>query len=185
MEKVFSAEDLDQTLKVTQPTGWLALLIIAVLILATLVWSLTGSLSVKVGAAGILLEDTDGRQKAAIFLPLSEQTEVSPGMPVQITPAGFSPQEYGYLLGIVSSVSRYPLSLQNLTTLLKNDALAAIFCQSGPQYLATIELQNDDGHKNYTWTSGQTLPVSTGTLLQANIIVSEKKPIALLMPGGN
>jgi HlyD family secretion protein len=182
MKKAFTADELDKVMQVTRPTGWLALLVIGVIILAALVWSITGNLSIKVTAGGVILDNTDSGQQAVLFLPLAKQENVRPGMGVQMTLSGLPPQQYGYLLGTVHSVSQYPMTAQNLSDVLKNDALAAIFSQSGPEIMVTVSLQLKDSTKDYTWTTGRSAPISSGTLLQASIVVDEKRPIALLLP---
>jgi HlyD family secretion protein len=182
MNKAFTADDLDKVMQVTRPTGWLALLVVGVIILAALVWSITGNLSIKVTAAGIILDNAGAGQQAVLFLPLAKQENIRQGMRVQMTLSGLPPQQYGYLLGTVSSVSQYPLTAQNMSDVLKNDAMVAIFSQSGPEIMVTISLQLEDGTKDYSWTSGRSAQVSSGTLLQASIIVDEKRPIALLLP---
>jgi HlyD family secretion protein len=182
MNKAFTADELDKVMQVTRPTGWLALLVIGVILLAFLVWSITGNLSIKVTAGGVMLDNTDAGQQAVLFLPLAKQENVRPGMKVQMMLSGLPPQQYGYLLGTVRSVSQYPLTAQNMSDVLKNDALVAIFSQSGPEIMVTISLQLEDGAKDYAWTTGRSAQISSGTLLQASIVVDEKRPIALLLP---
>jgi hypothetical protein len=182
LDKTFSADELDKVMQVTRPTGWLALLVMGVIICAALAWGVLGSLSIKVAAGGVILDNSQGGQQAALFLPLASKENVKPGMKVQIAPAGLAPQQYGYLLGDVVDVSQYPLTRQNLTDVLGNSALAEIFSQDGPEVMITVKLQPDSRGGSYAWTTGRTAQVSSGTLLQASIIVDEKRPIALLLP---
>jgi hypothetical protein len=182
LEKAFTANELDKVMQVTRPTGWLALLAVAVFIIAALVWGITGSLNVNVAASGIILDNTGGGQQAVLFLPLAQQESVRPGMKVQMTLAGLPPQNYGYLLGAVQTVSQYPLTSQNMADVLKNDALAEIFNRSGPEIKVTVELQHDAVAGDYAWTIGKHSQVISGTLLQAIITLEEKRPITFLLP---
>lgn len=181
--KDFTADDLDQVMPVTRPTGWLALLIIALIIGAALTWSILGSLSIKVPASGIILDKVGGGQQVALFLPLSSKENVKPGMTVQMAPAGFPPQQYGYLLGTVKNVGQYPLTVQSLIDVLKNEALVEYFNQGGPEVIVNIDLQPGSHTGSYAWTISQNVPIYSGILLQANIIVGEQKPITLILPG--
>jgi HlyD family secretion protein len=183
LNKVFAADDLDKTMQVTRPTGWLALLVIGVVIAAAFTWSLTSTLSIKIGANGVILDDGHGRQQAALFVLLAKEKSVRPGMKVLMTPAGFSPQQYGYLLGTVRSAGQYPLTSQTMAEILKNDALEAVFKQDGPTILVTVELQRNAAATGHAWTGRRDLSISSGTLVQANIVVDEKRPIELLLPG--
>jgi len=182
MDKTFTAEDLNTMMQVTKPTGWLALLVIGVIIAAVLVWSILGNLSIKVTAGGVILDNAGSGQQAVLFLPLADKENVKQGMKVQITPVGFPPQEYGYLLGNVIDVGQYPLTIQGMSDVLQNDSLVAVFSGNGLEVLVTVELQPGSNTGIYAWTLGRSAQVLSGTLLQANIIIDEKKPIELLLP---
>ena len=184
MNKAFTAEELDKTMQVTRPTGWLALLAMGVIIAAGFAWGIAGKLSVKVVADGVILDDGNGGQQAVLFIPLAKQKSVRPGMKVQMAPAGLSPQQHGYLLGTVRNTGQYPLTSQNMTEILKNDGLEAVFKRDGLVVLVNVELQRTAASTGYAWTGGGNAPVSSGTLVQAGIIVDEKRPIELLLPGG-
>jgi len=184
LNKTFAADDLDQRMQVTRPTGWLALLVLGAVIAIALAWSLTGNLSIRVGARGVLLDNGTGSLEAIAFIPLAKQKSVRPGMKVRMTPDGLPPQQYGYLLGIVRVVGQYPQTSKSMADILKNDGLVAVFQQDGPMIAANIELQRNAFGTGYEWTGNRNAPVSSGTLLQADILVDEKKPIRLLLPGG-
>jgi hypothetical protein len=55
LEKLSSPEQLDQLLKVTSPKGWLALLGLAVLIGAVVIWGISGSIPSTIKGEGILI----------------------------------------------------------------------------------------------------------------------------------
>ena len=55
LEKLASPERLDVMMKVTSPAGWLALVGISAMISVIIVWSIIGSISIKVQGKGILI----------------------------------------------------------------------------------------------------------------------------------
>jgi biotin-dependent enzyme len=55
LEKLSSPEQLDQLLRITSPKGWLALLGIAALIGAVIIWSIVGSIPSTIKGEGILI----------------------------------------------------------------------------------------------------------------------------------
>ena len=55
LEKLSSPERLDVMMQVTSPMGWLALWTIATALAAIIVWSVVGSISIKVAGKGILI----------------------------------------------------------------------------------------------------------------------------------
>jgi hypothetical protein len=183
LNKVFAADELDKTMQVTRPTGWLALLVMGVVIAAAFAWSLIATLSIKIGANGVILDNGHSGQQAALFVPLAKAKSVKPGMKVLMEPAGLSPQQYGYLLGTVRAVGQYPLTSQNMAEILKNDALEAVFKPEGPAILVNVELQRNASAAGHAWTGRRNMSISSGTLVQAGIVVDEKRPIELLLPG--
>ncbi len=57
LERLSSPEQLDTMIKVTSPRGWLILLAIGCILMASVYWSLFGSLPSKIIGQGILLRD--------------------------------------------------------------------------------------------------------------------------------
>ena len=55
LERLSSPEQLDQAMKVTRPTGWLALGSLAGLLLAALGWGFFGGISEKVSGMGVFI----------------------------------------------------------------------------------------------------------------------------------
>jgi hypothetical protein len=186
LKKAFSNEGLDGMMRVTKPSGWVALAVIGLLICAALVWGVLGSLEIKYSARGILLEDgATGREKAVLFLPLAEKYLVRPQYEVYLSPSGFPSDRYGYLLGRVREVGNTALSQQNMMDILKNEALVSLFYSTGPQVLVTVDLQPGTVLGVYRWTSQREQPaaISPGSLTQASIVIERKPPLALLLPG--
>lgn len=56
LDRLASPEQLDQTLRVTDARGWIALSAVGLLLAAALVWSVTGTLPHKVAGAGMLVK---------------------------------------------------------------------------------------------------------------------------------
>lgn len=54
LEKISSPEQLDKALTVTSPASWIVLLGIAVIVVASIVWSILGTIPVTVSAQGII-----------------------------------------------------------------------------------------------------------------------------------
>ena len=55
LDKLSSPEQLDVMMQVTSPMGWLALWTIGAVLAAIIVWSVVGSISIKVSGKGILI----------------------------------------------------------------------------------------------------------------------------------
>lgn len=55
MEKLSSPERLDVMMQITSPGGWVALIALGVIIVSLVVWSVVGSISIKVDGKGMLI----------------------------------------------------------------------------------------------------------------------------------
>lgn len=55
LDRLSSPEQLDHMMRITNPAGWLALLALAVLISAAIVWSIFGSIPTRISGQGILI----------------------------------------------------------------------------------------------------------------------------------
>ena len=90
------------------------------------------------------------------------------------------------MLGRVVSVSDNPLSPTAMNVLLRNDALVRDFTARGAAHVVTVELDRDPSTPSgFRWTSrrGPDLELGSGTLLESNITLEERRPIALVIPG--
>ena len=82
LEKISSPEQLDKAITVSKPASWLALLGITVMIAATVVWSILGSLPTTVSAQGIATRFDGGEtvQIVECYLPYTQSIQIKTGM---------------------------------------------------------------------------------------------------------
>lgn len=75
MQRISSPEQLDALMTVTNPVGWLALVITLIVVVALLIWGFTGRLPVVNHAPGILVHP--GRVKGVFSLAAGQVVEIS------------------------------------------------------------------------------------------------------------
>ena len=139
---------------------------------------------IDAGRTVFTVELSDQPLDSVIFVPL-EGKRLTPGMKVQLSPAGVPWEEYGYMLGTVQSVSPGPASSASMNALLRNDALVQQFSAGGGAYLVVVDLLEDArSPSGFKWTTrlGPSMPIGSGTLLRARFIVGEQRPIHLVVP---
>ena len=122
---------------------------------------------------------------AVLFVPASAGKRVRAGMPVRVSPSTVKREEYGSMLGTVTSAAAFPATQRGMTKLLGNDALVAKLMEAGPLIQVDVALQQDPSTPTgYRWSSsrGPTLEISSGTLATGDIIVKEDRPISLVIP---
>jgi HlyD family secretion protein len=118
------------------------------------------------------------------FSPLDGQ-RIQPGMTVEIVPTTVKREEYGTMQGEVGSVSPRPISTEEVATLLGNDTLAGYLTSDEPPVFARVKVATVPGNpERFLWRtgSGPPFPVTSGTVVDAEVTVQEQAPISLVLP---
>ena len=124
--------------------------------------------------------------EAIIYLPpQSEAKRIQPGMTVQLSPTTARKERFGYLVGEVTSVSKFPSTDQGMLAIFNNPGLVREMTRQGPPIAVTVALIPDSATKSgYRWSSAaaKDLELSSGTLAAASFTVEVQRPISLVIP---
>lgn len=117
-----------------------------------------------------------------LYIPVDQGKRVEPGMSLQLAPNGVDTSQSGSLLGVVRSVSQYPISLDSMRQQLANDSLAQMIAQSqkGAVMEVRFDLVVDPGSESgYLWTSvvGTHKPITPGSFCTGSVIVERTPPL--------
>lgn len=141
--------------------------------------------TVQKGAVLLILEPTDDRLEALLYVPARDGQHVRPGMKVEITPATVKWSEYGYLVGEVMQAEKFPSSREGMMRHLENEELVRSLIAAGPCVRVTAKLERDERTPSgYQWSSsrGPDLEMHNGTPCRARITVRKQSPFSLLIP---
>ena len=133
----------------------------------------------------VTIEAEDAKMEAVIYVPAGQGKKVIPGQEIQISPSTVKAEEYGFILGKVSSVSYFPSTPDGMKVVLRNDELVKDLTSKGAPIEVTAELYPDPTTKSgYKWSSSQGPPtgIFSGTLAQASIVVERKPPVEFVIP---
>jgi hypothetical protein len=126
---------------------------------------------------------------AHVFVPPKDGKLLRPGMRVHLAIDQANPAKYGYLEGIIDTVSTYPLTHHGLMQILRNQLLETMFVKPDiPPFEAIVRLhQNPQTPSGYEWTSERGYPekISSGSLCHATIIRKQITPIQLFFPAAD
>lgn len=122
LERLYSPEQLDRLMPITNPRGWLALAGIGLFLLAAILWGFFGSIPLTVEGHGALvrLETEDVVEKphlplmALFYFPPEEGCQIHPGMAAEVLPITGNVHQSIRVAGLVHSVvpsSDDPLSI--------------------------------------------------------------------------
>jgi HlyD family secretion protein len=131
------------------------------------------------------VSDRDAPLTAFLYVNPADGKRIRPGMSAEINPSAFRPEEYGYMLGRVESVSELPATLEGMRRVLKNDQLARDLTQAGVPFEVRVSLLTDpDTPSGYQWSSsrGPDAEINAGMPLSARVIVDRVRLISLAIP---
>jgi HlyD family secretion protein len=133
--------------------------------------------------------DLSGRSvrglEAVIFVPSSNGKQIQVGMPALIAPATVNKEEYGMMVGKVTSVSDFPATVRGMQRVLKNEKLVETLSGTDAPYEVHAEIEVDPGTESrFRWSSSKGPPqrIRSGTLAMASIAVAYRRPLQLLLP---
>jgi len=150
-------------------------------------------LEIKISAGAVLTVGTpviaiesEGKQlEALIYIPAERGKNVKLGMPVRIEPSMVKREEFGTMVGTITTISDFPITPQGMAAVLHNDNLVQRFSKEGAAYAATVSLEQDpETTSGYRWAVGKGPPVklTSGTLTHAEITTRRQRPIDLVVP---
>lgn len=142
--------------------------------------------AVKPGDPILSVEYGDTPLRAVLYLPPSSNAKLlRPGMTAEISPATSLRERDGYLVGKVTSVSKFPATEAGMLALLPNPALVKELAPEGPPIAVEVEIARDPrARSGYLWSSraGDRLDISSGALCTAAFVLQSRRPIALIFP---
>jgi len=133
----------------------------------------------------ITVEAENTAMQAVIYVPAGEGKKVLPEQEIEISPSTVKAEEYGFILGKVTSVSYFPSTPDGMKVVLRNEELVKELSSKGAPIEVTADLYQDSATKSgYKWSSSQGPPtgIFSGTLANAQIVVQRKPPVEFVIP---
>lgn len=125
------------------------------------------------------------RLEAVIYVSAEQGEEILPGMEAQISPVTVNKEEYGFMLGRVISVSKFPATAYSMMRTLGNESLVSMLTGQGAPLMIQIDLIADiNTESGYRWSSpkGPPMSIHSGTLVHSAVITDREKPISKVIP---
>jgi len=120
-----------------------------------------------------------------LYVASGNAKKIRNGTEVYIAPATIKPEEYGYLIGRVYSVSDYPVSVEAIAAEIRNQQMANSFASASSPYKVKVVLLKDAGsYSGYRWTSGNgpRVKITSGIICAGKIVVEQQRPVDLVVP---
>lgn len=132
----------------------------------------------------VSLEPLDAKLTAVIYISSGEGKKAGDKMEVRISPSTVKAEEYGFMKGIVRSVSTYPATAAGMSLTLRNDSLVKELSGGSAPLEVVVDLYEAPNASGYQWSSPQGPPVGIfgGTMCTGSIIIDKKRPISYVIP---
>lgn len=135
-------------------------------------------------------QGTEAKLMSVMYFADKDGKQVKQGMEVQVTPSLVKRERFGGILGNVTNVTPFPVTVQDMSTVIGNQNLAESLAQSlasgggNAPIQIFAELKTDNTKSGYQWSSSQgpDIQISPGTTVQVRVKVGEIAPIAYVIP---
>lgn len=138
-----------------------------------------------VGTPVVAIESDGERLEALIYLPAERGKNIRPGMQVHLEPSTVKREEFGTMIGTVTTMSDFPMTPLGMAAVLHNESLVNRFAHDGAPYAATVRLEPDaTTASGYRWAVGKgpSIHLTSGTLMRAEITTRQQRPLDLVLP---
>ena len=156
LRKMSSADDLDHYVRVTNPSAWVLISAVAVLIVAAFIWGMMANLPLTMTVTGVV---KDG--EIVCFLPLDESAVATTES--KITAAGFDTH--------IVSINKNPHSQREVASAIGSDYAVESLRLSEWSYKVIVALPDEIAD----WVEGDDVPLT--------ITMKEVAPLAYLLGG--
>ncbi len=178
LERVSSPEQLNEYIKVTNPSLIVILIGIFTILAAGVIWIFTSNIPDTVDLAGVVITDrTDvhGAQNVYCFVPIATSKRLTKDMEVQISPEYADRSEYGYINGKITYVGTDIITNEYLRANFENPQMVVPVIQDG-QNLVEVEMSMG----KWSNDKGEGMDITDGTICKASAIVGGTKTLDLV-----
>lgn len=123
--------------------------------------------------------------EAALFFLPADGKKIRLGMVAHVSPSTVKREKFGYMVGIVTEVSKFPTSNEAMMRILHNEGLVRALSSQGPPVEVRADLVPDpETPSGVKWTSstGPSLQINSGTLCAGEVTILKQPPISLVIP---
>jgi HlyD family secretion protein len=144
---------------------------------------------IEEGTTIATMEHLDKPLVSVLFVSDEEAKKIEPGMDVQVSPSIVKKEENGFIRGKVIHVSNYPTTRQQMTSMFGNEQMTNYFMAGNViPLIIIVKLDSDPVSKSgYKWSSGKEpdFKITSGTICNASIIITQMHPISVIFPYAN
>lgn len=141
--------------------------------------------TVAEGQELFVISPSQGQLTAAFLISGSDAGRIKLGDAALLSPASAPPQRYGYLKGVVTSVTPYPTTQAAYASLIGSETLAKQVYDSQESkvpLLVEVAPTYKQGKLVWSGSKGPNWPITSGSLAKVKVIYHSRRPITYVIP---
>ena len=132
-----------------------------------------------------LLNSEEASETVICYVKISDAKKIEEGMEAHVFPSTIDKEEYGHIIGKVTSVKNHVASNFDMKTQLGEESLIEEFSKEGAVQEVQVTLELDPTTESgYKWSSnkGADVKLSAGTLVSVTVVTENKEPVDVVIP---
>ncbi|MDQ5983754.1 MAG: hypothetical protein RUMPE_00782 [Eubacteriales bacterium SKADARSKE-1] len=188
LKRISSPEQLNDYIKVSNPSIWLVLGALGIMLIAAFIWSISGNITSKVDATGVF-QDIDGKpgiETVVCFVGVDDSQKLTKDMEVRLYNK-YKPLN-DYIIGKVSKISQVPVKQEDILSDFSNEFIAKSILETGYGVAVLVSVEQDssspDGLKWSNSNHSSESSIEVNDLCRVEIITESITPIDFLLGKG-
>lgn len=180
LERISSPEQLNEYVKITNPSVWYVILGLFSLLIAAGIWAFTGTIPQTVQMTGVAFTNEAQADKVYCYVTMSMSKRLSEGMKVQVSPDYAPREEYGYIFGKVESIGQKPVTEAEIINTFGSMQYVQEILPQGNVVEVIVGLESADGKLKWSNKKGENVSVTSGSYCNLLIVTEERKPYEMV-----
>lgn len=188
LKRISSPEQLNDYIRVSNPSVWLVLGALFIMLIAAFIWSVSGNIISKVDATGVF-QDIDakpGVETVVCFVGVDDSQKIVKNMEVRLYNKYKPSNEY--IIGKVNKISKVPVKQEDILSDFSNEFIAKSILETGYGVAVLVSLEQDpnssDGLKWSNSNHSKESLIEKNDLCRVEIITESISPIDFLLGKG-
>lgn len=184
LERVSSPEQLNEYIKITNPSLIVILIGIFSIVISGAIWIFAGGIPKTVEINGVVVTDQSGTNTLHCFVPIGKSKQIKEGKDAEVSPDYADRSQYGYIKGKVLSVSDEMVTDDYLFKNFSNPQLVEAAVARSMQLSGSNVVEVKISMGEWSNEKGKSIEVTGGANCGALVVLDEIKPYDLVFGNG-
>ena len=188
LERISSPEQLNDYIKVSNPSIWIVLGAVIIFFIALFIWSVNGNITSQIDSTGVF-EEIEGEMYAFCYVPSSEvkNEKIKTDMEVRLYDADDTSNSQSYLTGKVMAINPSSETTSDIKKSFSDawlsDKMVSNLKEGYGNLLSIRLVKDENSNDGYKWEgeSSHSLDIKNNNLCRVEIIKESITPINFII----